>query len=82
MSVYVRPGRLSVGTCTSRSGKCRYAFGDVGLLSGLVRRSLFSVEMCPAMSLYSRDMSGDVGLVSGLVRQNRFSVGTFSTRLA
>jgi len=37
MSVRVRRGRQSVGTCSSKSGECRYMFGEEGLLSGHVR---------------------------------------------
>jgi len=43
VSERVRLGRFFVRTCSSRSGKCRYEFGEVGLGSGLVRRSRFSV---------------------------------------
>jgi len=55
-------------------GNCRYAFGEVGLFSGLVQRSRVSDAMCPASSLYCQYMSGDVGFVSGLVRQCMFYV--------
>jgi len=80
MSVRVLRGRLSFGTCSKWSGKCRYAIGEVSLVSGLVRRILFKVATCPARSVLCRYMSGDVGLVSEIVRQSRFSVGTCSAR--
>jgi len=51
MSVRVRRVRLSVGTCSKRLGKCRYAFGEVGLVTGLDRRSRFIVASCPAKSV-------------------------------
>jgi len=68
MSVRVLRGRLSVGTCSTRLGNCRYAFGEVGLVSGFVRRSRVSVGTFPKMSASCRDVFGVVGLVSGLVR--------------
>jgi len=46
ISVRVRRGRFSVGTCSAKSGYCRDLFGDVGLVSGLVRRGRVSVGMC------------------------------------
>jgi len=46
MSGLVRRGRLIVVTCSARSGYCRVVFGEVGLLSGLVRRCPVSVGTC------------------------------------
>jgi len=50
MSVHVRRGRLSVGTCSTRSGKCRYVVGEVGLVSGHVLRGRIFVGPCSALS--------------------------------
>jgi len=47
---------------------CLYAFGEVGLVSGLVQRSRFIEATYPARSLFCRVMCGDVGFVSGRVR--------------
>jgi len=67
-------------------------FGDVGLLSGRVRRGRLSVGMCSASSAYCRafsvksglcrDVFGEVLLVSGRVRRNRISVGTCPAKSA
>jgi len=51
-----------------RSGVCLYVFGEVGLVSGLIRRSRVSVGTCSAKSDLGLDVFGEVGLVSGLVR--------------
>jgi len=51
MSVRVRRVRLSVGTCSKMLGKCRYAFGELGFVPGLLRQSLVSVATCPASSV-------------------------------
>jgi len=61
------------------SDLCRALFGEVGLVSGRLRR-FFNVETCSARSGLCRDVIGDVGLVSELVRQGRVSVGTCSAR--
>jgi len=66
----VRRGLVTVGTCSTRSGKCRYMFGDVGLVSGLVQRSGNSVI----------DVFTEVVLVSELVRRGWVSVGTCHER--
>jgi len=78
VSVSVRRGRLSVGTCSSRTGSNRYEFAEVGLVSGRVRRvglvsgrvlrGRLSVGTCPERLAYRRDLFGDVGLLSGIVR--------------
>jgi len=41
----IRPGRVSVGTCSVMSGYCRDVFGEVGLASGLVQRRRVVVGM-------------------------------------
>jgi len=46
MSVRVRRGRLSVGTCSTMTGKCLYVVGEVGLVSGHVRRGRIFVGPC------------------------------------
>jgi len=52
-----------------RSGECRYVPDDVGLASGLVRRSRLSAGTCSGISAYCGDLSGEVVLVSGRVRR-------------
>jgi len=37
LSLRVRRGRISVGTCSTRTGNCLYVFGEVGFVSGLVQ---------------------------------------------
>jgi len=65
-----RRSRRNVGTCTSRSVKCRYAFGEVGLATGLVLRVRVGAGMC----------SASFNLVSGHVRRGRCSVATCPAR--
>jgi len=63
----VRRGLLTVGTSSTRSGACRYVFGEVSLVSGSVRRGFH--------------LSGHVrrGRFSdGHVRRGRVNVGTCS----
>jgi len=58
----VRRVRINVRTCSTRLGRCRYAFDDVGLvtglvrevglLSGLVRRGRLNVGTCSARLCY------------------------------
>jgi len=50
MSGRVRRGRLSVGTCSTRTDKCRDVSGDVGLVSGCVRRCLLIIVTCSEKS--------------------------------
>jgi len=50
VSVHGRRGRPTVGTCSSKTGDCRYVFGEVGFVSGLVRPSRVSVETCSVCS--------------------------------
>jgi len=57
---------------------CRYAFEEVGLVSGLVRRSRVIVGMCSSKLGYCRDLSGEVGFLPGHVRRSRLNVGTCS----
>jgi len=45
---------------------CRYVFGEVGLMSGFVRRGRFSVGTCPAKS--------------GRIQRSFLSVGTCAER--
>jgi len=61
MSVLVRRGRVSVGTCSAKSGYCRDVIGDVGLVSGLVRQGRASVVICTAWSILCRELFDDVG---------------------
>jgi len=78
VSERVRQGRLSVATCTTRSGNNWFIFGEVGLVwgrvrrvglvSGRVRRGRLSVGTCPQKSAYFRDVFVEVGLMSGHVR--------------
>jgi len=82
MSVRVWRFRFNVGTSSKSLDKCRYAFSEVGLVSGLDRRSRFFVASCPARSVEGRDINGDIGFVSGLVRRSRVIVGTFTARLS
>jgi len=84
----VRRGRISVGTCSSRSDLCWAVFGEVDFVSGQydevfllsrrVRRVVVNVVTCSAMSSYYRDFSGKVRLVLVGVRPGRISVGTYS----
>jgi len=46
LSVSVRRGRLSVGTCLARLDYCRDVSGEVGLVSGHVRRGRLSDGTC------------------------------------
>jgi len=46
----VRLGRVSVGTCSSRSGLCRDVFDNVGLVSRHVLRDRVIVDMSSAKS--------------------------------
>jgi len=62
-------GRLFVGTCASRSCKCRDVFVEMGLNSGRVRRSRISVGTCPGGRLKS-----------GRDRRGLVSLGTFSAK--
>jgi len=62
MSERVRRGRFIARSCLSKSGLCRYVFGEVGIFSGRVRRCRLIV--------------GKVGLVSVRVRRGRVCVGT------
>jgi len=55
---------------------CRYVFCEVGLLSGLVRRSRVSVGTCSARADYCRDLLVEVGILSECVRRGRLIVGT------
>jgi len=65
LSGRVQRGWLSVGTCSTRLGKGRYAFGEVGYLPRLFQRSRVSdatcrrgrniVWICPAMSASCRE---------------------------
>jgi len=50
MSVRVRRFRLIVETCSTKLDKCRFAFGEVGIVSALVRRCWVSVGTCPEKS--------------------------------
>jgi len=52
-------------------GFSRDVFGDVGIVSGHVRRGRICVGPYSARSAYCRDLSGDVGLISGCVLRGR-----------
>jgi len=51
MSVRVQRGRHIVATCSTKLCTFLYAFGEVGLLLGLVQRSSFIDATCPAKSV-------------------------------
>jgi len=59
---------------------CQHMFGDVGLVSGHVRRGRLIVVTCSAKSCFCRDMFAEVGIVSGRFRRGMVSVDTFSAR--
>jgi len=59
------------------SGYCGDVFGEVGLVSGCVRRGRFIVATCSVMSAKCRNVFDEVVLVSGRVRRGRHNVGTF-----
>jgi len=63
-------------------GLVSYEFGEVGLLSALVRQGRFSVRTCSTKWGNNRDMISDVGLVSGHVRRGLFCIGTCSAKSA
>jgi len=79
MSGFVRRSRVSVATCSARSGQCRDVFGEVRFLSGhdrrgrlmsrRDRRDLVSMGKCSARSAYCRNVFDEVSLLSGQVRQ-------------
>jgi len=69
--VRVRQSHFIVGTY----------YGEVGLLSGRVRRGFLSVGTCSARTAKCRDVSGDVGIGSGHFGRGWFIVWTFSARL-
>jgi len=54
---------------------CRYVFGVVGLVSGIVHRGRVIIIMCSARSAYIRDWFGNVRLVSVSVRRIRLKSG-------
>jgi len=54
MSIRVRRGLVSVGTCSARSAKCRDMNDDGGLVSLLVRRVRLNVATCSTKSGYCR----------------------------
>jgi len=62
------------------SALCRDVFGEVGLVSGLVRRGRVNVGSCSAKSAFCQDVYGEVCLESGRVRRRRLIVETCSTR--
>jgi len=76
VSVRVQRVRVSVGTCSVRTGYCQDVFGVVGLMSGRVRRGLFIVVTFSAMSAKCRDVFDEVVLVSGFVSRGLLNVGT------
>jgi len=51
--------------------------GEVGLVSGRVRRCRVIIGIGSERSDLCRDLFGEVGLVSGLVRRGRLNVVTF-----
>jgi len=55
-------------------------FGEVGLVSGLVRAGLIGVGTRSAMLALCPDFIGKVGLVSLRVRRGRLNVRNCSTR--
>jgi len=57
---------------------CRDLFGDVGSVSGLVRRCRVIVAMCSVRSALCRDLFGEVGLVAVRVRRGQHCVGIYS----
>jgi len=61
MSVRVRRCRLCVGTCLTKSGLCRDAFGQGGLMSGLVRLGRLIFGTGSVWSGYCRDFSARSG---------------------
>jgi len=72
-------------SCRELFGKVRLAsvmYGEVGLVSGLIRLGRVSVGMCSTKSALCRDLFDEVVLVSGRVGRGRVSVGTCSARLA
>jgi len=81
-SVRVRRGRLSVVTCSAKSGQCRDVFVDVWFVTERVRRSRICVGTYPAGLVYFLDLFGYVALESGLVQRGRLCVGTCSTRFS
>jgi len=76
VSELFRRCRLSVGSSSTKSCKCRDVFGVVGFLSGPERRGRVNVGTCSLRSILCQDVFGEVGLVSGRVRRSRLSVGT------
>jgi len=62
----------------AKSPLSRDVFGDVGLLSGRVKRCRVCVGTCSSKPSYSRYLYGNVGLVSGDVRRFLLIVGTCS----
>jgi len=62
------------------SGYCGDLFGEVGLVSGCVRRGRFIVGTCSVMSAKCRDVFDEVVLVSGRFRRGRHNVGTCLAR--
>jgi len=75
MSSYFRELFRNVGLL---SGLCLYVFGEVGFLSGSVRRGRVIFGMCLTRSAYCRDVFVEVGLVSRNVRRGRICVGKCS----
>jgi len=59
-------------------GKCSYVFGEVDLVSGLVRRSRIIVGTFSARSAFCRNVFDEVGFVPVRVRRSRLIVGTCS----
>jgi len=60
---------------------CLYVFGEVGLVTGLVRRGRVIVGMCSARSALCRDLFGEVWLMSRRVRRGRLSIRMCSAML-
>jgi len=61
MSIRVRRGLVSVGTCSARTGYSLDVFGEVVVLSGLFRRCRLSVGTCSERSVYCQYLFNEYG---------------------